>query len=66
MQVDTIPQPDWIERKTAQMLNAAKRSQFFESIIEDAKWYQSEYGYAWDVALRKSCGYWLDWDLFGK
>jgi len=48
---------DWIETKTTQLLAAAKRSGFFNDVINDAKEWKAE-GYAWDVALAKSSEYW--------
>ena len=50
-------QPDWIERKTASLLLAAKRSGFFRDVISDAEWFAKD-GYVWDVALAMSCEYW--------
>jgi hypothetical protein len=49
--------PDWIEKKTAELLASAKRSGFFKDAIRDAKFF-AEQGYAWDVALAMSCKYW--------
>lgn len=52
---------DWIERETERLLAKARRSGFFRDVIEDARQIQDEHGYAWDVALSKSCAYWC-WD----
>lgn len=49
--------PDWVETKTAALLAAAKRSGFFANAIRDAQFFAAD-GYAWDVALAISCGYW--------
>ena len=53
----TTNEPCFIERKTAALLAAAKRSGFFGDVIDDAKRLESE-GYAWDVALAIACEYW--------
>jgi len=52
--------PDWIERKTAELLARAKRSQFFRDIIQDARYFESHDGYAWDVCLSIACRYWCN------
>ena len=48
----------WIEQKVAEMLKALRRSGFFDQGINDARHFQSQYGYTWDVALKMSCNYW--------
>ena len=51
---------DWIELKTERLLAAAKRTGFFQDVINDAKQIESDHGYSWDVSLAKSCEYWCD------
>jgi len=54
------PTPDFVERKTAELLARAKRSGFFADAIADAEHFHAE-GYVWDVALALSVNYWA-WD----
>lgn len=49
---------EWIEKKVAQMLRDLRRSGFWDSGIDEARYLQRTYGYAWDVALKISCDYW--------
>mgnify|MGYP006928178842 CR=1 FL=1 len=49
--------PDWLERKTAELLRAAKRCGYFADVIDDAKLFATD-GFTWDVALAKSLEYW--------
>lgn len=58
MKNPSILKPDFIERKTAELLAKAKRSGYFQSIIDDAKWLHEQDGYQWDVALAIACKYW--------
>jgi len=48
---------DWTERKTDELLRAARRSGYFADVIADAKWFERE-GYTWVVALSMACKYW--------
>ena len=50
---------DWIERKTAQMIAVARRSQYRESIFADARAIAAEDGLVMDVALAVSLRYWV-------
>jgi hypothetical protein len=51
-------QPCWIERKTATIIAKARRSQWRDSIFQNADQF-IRYGYASDVALAMACDYWL-------
>lgn len=50
--------PDFIETRIAALIRAAKRSGYFADVIDDAKHFHENDGYAWDVALAMSCEYW--------
>lgn len=50
-------QPDWIERKTAELIAKIKRSQWAEGCFRDARHFIRE-GYAHDVALVMAWRYW--------
>ena len=50
--------PDWIERKTGELLARAKRSPYFREVIEDARYFEARDGYVWDVCLSIACRYW--------
>lgn len=57
--MDETPfQIDWEEKKTAELLVKARRTGFFEQAIKDARWFQEQDGYRWDVALALSLKYW--------
>jgi hypothetical protein len=49
---------DWIERKTAQLIAVARRSQYRENIFADARDIAAEDGVVMDVALAISLRYW--------
>ena len=49
---------EWIENKVAEMLRELRRSGFWDSGIDEARYLQRKFGYAWDVALKISCDYW--------
>ncbi len=49
---------DWIERKTSELVRAAKRTGCFADCIDEAHQLRDEHGYAWVVALAKSLEYW--------
>jgi hypothetical protein len=49
--------PDWIERKTAELLKRARRSGYFADVIRDAEHFEAQ-GHVWDVALAISLSYW--------
>ncbi len=54
----TTSQNEWIENKVAEMLRELRRSGFWDSGIDEARYLQRKFGYAWDVALKISCDYW--------
>jgi hypothetical protein len=49
--------PDFIERRTAELLKRAKKSGYFMDALQDARRLESD-GYVWDVALSISVNYW--------
>ena len=51
-------QPDWLERKTAELLARANRSPYFADIIADALDIERRDAYVWEVCLGKSVDYW--------
>jgi hypothetical protein len=56
---------DWIERRNAQLVDAARHSQYRDDIFRDARAF-IEQGYTSDAALGKACDYWLSspWEKF--
>ena len=52
--------PDWIERKTAELIAQAKRSRYFHEIITDAQYFERHDGFVWDVCLAIACRYWCN------
>jgi hypothetical protein len=49
---------EWLEKKVDEMLADLRRSEFWDSGIDEARHLQRTYGYVWDVALKISCDYW--------
>lgn len=51
-------QPCWIETKTAELIDAIKRSPYAKDCFADARQFAEEDGYVMDVALAIAWRYW--------
>lgn len=60
-----MTQPDWLERKAATLISAARGSRSREEIFADAGELR-EQGYVPDVALAVACRYWLGDPVTGE
>ena len=49
---------DWLENKLDELIAKAKRTGYFQNVIDDALHFEANDGYAWDVALAIALEYW--------